>query len=69
MRGVFMEKIDYVRKSKVPLYAIIIAIVAVAALAAGIYFLVSGDHKKEPNRGTYVIKQTERGRSFEKANQ
>ncbi|NLE23796.1 MAG: hypothetical protein GX625_00410 [Clostridiaceae bacterium] len=63
-----MEKIEYARKSRIPIYAIVIAIVAVAVLAAGIYFLVSGDRKKEPNRGTYVIEQTERSRSFEKTN-
>jgi flagellar basal body-associated protein FliL len=64
-----MEKVDYARKSKIPLYALIIAVVAVAVLAAGIYFLMSKDRKKEPNRGTYVIKQIERSRSFEKTNQ
>jgi hypothetical protein len=68
MRGVFMEKVDYARKSRIPLY-VIIALVAVAALAAGIYFLMSKDRKKEPNRGTYVIRQTERSGSLEKANQ
>lgn len=61
MRGVFMEKTDYVRKNRIPLYLIIIAVVAVTALAAGIYFFVSGNQKKEPNRGTYVINQIERG--------
>jgi flagellar basal body-associated protein FliL len=69
LRGVFMEKTDYVRKSRVSFYLIIIAVVAVAALAAGIYFLMTGDRRKEPNRGTYVISQTERSRGFEKTNQ
>jgi len=62
-----MEKTDYAKKSKFPVFAIIIAAVAVAALAAGIYFLVSGERRKEPNRGTYVIIQTGRSRNIEKA--
>jgi len=64
-----MEKTDYARKSKFPFFAVIIAAVVVAALAAGIYFLISGERRKEPNRGTYVIRQTERCRSFEKTTQ
>ncbi|MGI6123608.1 MAG: hypothetical protein ACOYIG_05360 [Acetivibrionales bacterium] len=63
-----MERANYVRKNRIPLY-LIIAVVAVAALAAGIYFLLSGNRTKEPNRGTYVIKQTERSRHIEKTNQ
>ena len=64
-----MEKTDYARKSKFPFFAVIIAAVVVAALAAGIYFLISGERRKEPNRGTYVIRQTEVSRSFEKTTQ
>jgi len=64
-----MEKTESAKKSKFPFYVVIIAAVAVAALAAGIYFLISGGRRKEPNRGTYVIRQTEVSRSFEKTTQ
>ncbi|MGI6084289.1 MAG: hypothetical protein ACOYIF_02445 [Acetivibrionales bacterium] len=60
-----MERANYAKKNRISLY-LIIAVVAIAALAAGIYFIVSGSRSKEPNRGTYVINMTERSRNLEK---
>lgn len=58
MRGVFMEKIVRLRKNRIPIY-LIIAVVLIAAVVLGIFFLNNGQ-KKEPSRGTYVIEVREK---------
>lgn len=65
MRGVFMEKIIKMKRSKLPVLLIIVAVVALAALAFGIYYLVN-NRNKEPSRGTYVIEQKMEGFGYEK---
>jgi uncharacterized protein (UPF0333 family) len=47
-----MEKV--LKKPRIPIYLLILALVLVAAIAVGIYFLVSGSDRSKPNRGTYV---------------
>ncbi|MGI6623599.1 MAG: hypothetical protein GX227_08090 [Clostridiaceae bacterium] len=48
-----MEKTVRIRKSRISV-CIIIAVILIAAIAAGIYFL-NNKNNKEPSRGTYVI--------------
>ncbi|HHW22842.1 MAG TPA: hypothetical protein GXX26_08180 [Clostridiaceae bacterium] len=48
-----MEKTSHFSKGRVTVY-IIIAVIIIAAVAAGIYFL-NNKNNREPSRGTYVI--------------
>lgn len=53
-----MEKIielNKVRKNKSPVVLIILAVLAVAVLGVGIYFIVKSGYDKNPSRGTYVM--------------
>lgn len=49
-----------IRKVKIPVYAIILAIILLAAAAVGIYLLVGGGKTEEHNRGTYVLAEIEK---------
>lgn len=60
MRGVFMEKIvkfSKARRSRLPVLVIVVALLAVAAIAVGVYFILNSGREKEPSRGIYVIKR------------
>ncbi|HOQ75048.1 MAG TPA: hypothetical protein PK369_00595 [Thermoclostridium sp.] len=50
-----MERTE--RRPRINALYVILALLLVAALVAGIWFLIGSGKSREPNRGTYVMAQ------------